>query len=600
MQNNLLKCKNLGSRKWIALLTLFFFILVLIPLQAQQKLKVEGDLIVQSADTGPPRYGLIARPQRQPSSAEKGEVYYDEGEKKFCWYDGVGWSTMGSGEEYIATRVVAAYNSAGSTRDGTNPCTIGGTCVNPKADYTCDGTFDEDTINAALNSLAAGVRGVVYLLEGTYDIRSSPVQITSDNVALVGAGKGTVLRIGNNGSTDKAIYVLGDRVLISQLSIDGNKSNNTNEIAGIYLWGVESFKIDKVWVENMTGDGIVIEGDPAAPSRHNIIVNSCIRNNDKNGIRIYKSDDNIISGNFIENNNWQYAGLGGIAIEGSADAGLYSRRNIISGNVIKNNADYGIGTGDFTSLNMAFNNQVRDNSSIGIYMVGSFSSDYKNLGNIVSANNIQGGTGAFPHGIMLDGENSIISGNILRDIAGCDSIYIPYICSVVISGNRIYDSTTVAGFPSNGIWVAHYNKYIFGNLVDGPALVGTTFDTRIFDASVASQYTDKAKITLDRAVVSPANGSTLDTSSSPRAYVAFVPNSASSITLSNTTAIANGKVAGDMLILEGTSDTYTFTIPHNANTVLSAGAAKTLGKDDTLSLIWNGIDWIEIGYCDNQ
>jgi hypothetical protein len=93
----------------------------------------------------------------------------------------------------------------------------------------------------------------------------------------------------------------------------------------------------------------------------------------------------------------------------------------------------------------------------------------------------------------------------------------------------------------------------------------------------------------------PTAGSTLDVSTNPKSYVPLAP--ASAVTLNITTAIADGKAIGDILILEGTSDANTVTVPNNANTLL--GAARTLGLEDTLKLLWNGTDWLELGYSDN-
>ena len=75
-------------------------------------------------------------------------------------------------------------------------------------------------------------------------------------------------------------------------------------------------------------------------------------------------------------------------------------------------------------------------------------------------------------------------------------------------------------------------------------------------------------------------------------------SAASAVTLSTTTAIANGPAIGATLILEGSSDVNTVTVPHAANTRLSA--PHTLGIRDMLTLIWNGINWLEVSYANNN
>ena len=58
------------------------------------------------------------------------------------------------------------------------------------------------------------------------------------------------------------------------------------------------------------------------------------------------------------------------------------------------------------------------------------------------------------------------------------------------------------------------------------------------------------------------------------------------------TAIKNGLFDGQILVLEGTSDTNTITIKNSANTVLGSDAV--LGINDVLVLVWNSINWIEV------
>ncbi len=74
-------------------------------------------------------------------------------------------------------------------------------------------------------------------------------------------------------------------------------------------------------------------------------------------------------------------------------------------------------------------------------------------------------------------------------------------------------------------------------------------------------------------------------------------SAASAVTLSTTAAIADGSAAGSLLLLEGTSDTATVTVPNAANTKL--GAARTLGSGDVLTLLWNGTDWIQVSFSNN-
>jgi hypothetical protein len=80
-------------------------------------------------------------------------------------------------------------------------------------------------------------------------------------------------------------------------------------------------------------------------------------------------------------------------------------------------------------------------------------------------------------------------------------------------------------------------------------------------------------------------------------FVKLSPTSA--VTLSLTTAISDGSVPGQLLILEGQPSGGGFTfITNNANTHLSANG-HTLNVNDTLVLIWDGNNWVELSFANN-
>jgi hypothetical protein len=89
------------------------------------------------------------------------------------------------------------------------------------------------------------------------------------------------------------------------------------------------------------------------------------------------------------------------------------------------------------------------------------------------------------------------------------------------------------------------------------------------------------------------NGATLN----PTTGYMRISGSGGAVTLNATTAIANGVGAGLILVLEGTSTANTVTIPTSANTLL--GANRTLGLNDTLTLIWNGANWVQLAFSNN-
>jgi len=73
--------------------------------------------------------------------------------------------------------------------------------------------------------------------------------------------------------------------------------------------------------------------------------------------------------------------------------------------------------------------------------------------------------------------------------------------------------------------------------------------------------------------------------------------SSGAVTTSTTTAIADGVKVGQILILVNENGSDVITIDDGGNTKLSGDAV--LGAGDTLFLIWDGADWLEIAQANN-
>jgi hypothetical protein len=70
------------------------------------------------------------------------------------------------------------------------------------------------------------------------------------------------------------------------------------------------------------------------------------------------------------------------------------------------------------------------------------------------------------------------------------------------------------------------------------------------------------------------------------------------ITMSAVTSVISGTYQGQLLMvmcIDG--DGALLTIPDNPNTALTGDVQ--LGISDTLTLMWNGYDWVELAACDN-
>ena len=74
--------------------------------------------------------------------------------------------------------------------------------------------------------------------------------------------------------------------------------------------------------------------------------------------------------------------------------------------------------------------------------------------------------------------------------------------------------------------------------------------------------------------------------------------SSGAVTTSTSIAIADGSFVGQLLILVNENGSDEITIDNGGNTHLSADIV--LGNDDTLMLLWDGADWLEIGGANNS
>lgn len=90
----------------------------------------------------------------------------------------------------------------------------------------------------------------------------------------------------------------------------------------------------------------------------------------------------------------------------------------------------------------------------------------------------------------------------------------------------------------------------------------------------------------------PTAGSTLIPATG---YVKLAP--AAAVTLAVPASIAPAAVPGTVLILQGTDNIKTVTIPNTGN--VSMTTPKTLGLFDTLILLWIGDRWVQQSYTDN-
>lgn len=656
----------------LLLLTILIYGLLIIDYEltyAQtEKLEVDGDLEIQSTESDttpavPLRHGLIFKPfTTPPAPGSRGQIYYDGNEdKKMLRYHNntpgpAGWVDLGSGpaaqDKYVATRIVAAYNSLGSTVDGSPPiynpsCTNccagnGSACNNPKADtgYTCDGLNDQETINNAITEVGNRGGGAVYLLEGTFNIAKvldniSGIIFYYSDVALIGTGAGTVLKISADVTdTFHAIFATSKNILISQLRLF-LESTTCN---GITLQGNNS-RIDKVWFQGKYKDYVVqimasnntisncTFSDMTKPAQKDILIrrytvsgftqnkiyNNIFEDNARMHILIEAGTDNIIAGNNL-------VGAQGESI--SIDSNYYCYDCGAAGNrIIQNNLSNSGGgiclyTKELDTLyysphsNIITGNNIEDcgtlclgnMSRLSCYNSGTISLCLANA-NIVSNNLLYKGNInlGMTEGPFFYTKDNLVSGNLVYDSLNASGIqYQGNAKANLLSFNHI-SNPTKKNIGINGLSVDATDTYIMGNFIDHATVLTPLVNSS--NLNKGAMYTQREKMTLERSdvfTVSPWPGNIIRPVNHPTGYI---PVKSQIFTGRIKAIIAYGESKGDILILEGTDDTDYVYIELPGCDVF---APCTLQKNDILKLLWSGCDngacsgWKVLGYSDNR
>ena len=224
-----------------------------------------------------------------------------------------------------------------------------------------DGTGDFTDIQTAIDSLPSG-GGVVYIKEGTYTLTTG-LTVTTDNVAIVGAGKSTII---NTTSNIPLISVTGDDFRIENVFFQGNDTGFTQ--VGIKLSSVASGLIEGCWVEDMGAQGIHI-----SVLTDCIIINNIVSSNSWEGINIVNADRVIVKDNICTSN-----GRDGISVGGD--------NCIVVGNICRANTENGIELPGINLKNIINGNQLIDNGDFGIKITNASSDDTILVGNIIRGN----------------------------------------------------------------------------------------------------------------------------------------------------------------------------------------------------------------------
>lgn len=317
------------------------------------------------------------------------------------------------GGRAAATVVVAAHNSAERSR--------------ATADFVCDGTGDQEEINAAIRALPdAG--GTVLLMEGTFDIRKvegklGGVLIERSDVTLAGQGAATKLIQAAQQETN-VIRIIGSglgHITIRDLYVDANRDQNplgegdTNvsharfEFCGIKAYCQEpggpgcephhDITIENCYVLNARRLGIMLEG------RNMRVINNVLGNAFSDSVEILAGPGQI-RGNYVEITGKTHVAIGTdradniimanniVHVREGGDLDIAfrswagSQRHVITGNIVT----------------------VDPGGTCGIAI------DARGYGAVVTGNHVYTADAAAPLRVVIGAGKSIVAHNVFENV----------------------------------------------------------------------------------------------------------------------------------------------------------------------------------------
>jgi hypothetical protein len=215
------------------------------------------------------------------------------------------------------------------------------------ADFVCTGTNDQAVIQQAINLVnAAPGKGVVRLMDGTFNLGATISIPNGSGLSLIGSGSGTVLKVAN-GTNIWAMTFAGPndtRHRFANFTIDGNCLNQTTGGGGIYAVGAVWCVFEYIHFTSCWQAGLYLGPQPVVNAfGHNNSITRCLFDQSINssglgqGIYLTSNDENQ-----IQHCDFEYLGGAG-AGTAAAILDLAGTQQIVSCNFVNggNNA-YGI------------------------------------------------------------------------------------------------------------------------------------------------------------------------------------------------------------------------------------------------------------------
>lgn len=155
-----------------------------------------------------------------------------------------------------------------------------------------DGADNTSTIQAIIDYVWKNGGGEIIIPKGTYRVSTI---VLRDRVALVGTGRYSIIKSIDNNDAIAIVQMYDKRALntcIKNLSIDGNKDNQTNVVDGILIDSSLANNdthhlVENVYIHSCSGNGLSIP----TQSRENRFINVWSEKNKLNGFYICGTDN---------------------------------------------------------------------------------------------------------------------------------------------------------------------------------------------------------------------------------------------------------------------------------------------------------------------
>ena len=517
--------------------------------------------------------------------AGKGAVYFDTDDNTIYVSNGLSWSPLASGG-------ASPWSSGGGITALVTPSDMVGVGRVPTEKLHVDGNIKSDyALIAATITLTGGIHASSATLTGNAEVRGVIIAGSGSNIITTAAGLVDATKVsgnipGNAANVTNTVAVGNGGTGLTATGADGNL---LRAAGGAWESFVPSYLTAEV-------DGVI--GNEVTDAANGTLLRSGAGTS---------GDPYKLAVNVHSTNTW------------TAEQTISSVEGF--------NVPYGIDAGTITLTGgiTASSSTVTGESRIGgVIIAGSGSNIITTAAGLVDATKVSGnisGNAANVSGTVAVGNGGTgltatgADGNLLRAAGGAWESFVPsYLTAEVdgVIGNEVTDAANgtllrsgagTSGDPyklavnvhSTNTWTAEQTiSSVEGLNVPYGIDAGTITLTGGITASSATLTGDaeiRGKAILPAgSLVSVTAASTL---ASGQTYLRVESATAGDATLAGAPLVAAG-VSGQMLILEGTDNTKTVTIPTGGNVKLQGGTPLALGVNDTITLVYNGAGWIEL------